>query len=474
MTRKFMTKSILAVVFLAILASAAPVWPVQNGDARFFDNGTAGFEWGVRALAFILGFGLGAFIVRIWVGKKKKHRFERQEKEIFRLAMRKNGFLAMADIVVGTSANSRDAKEILEGMTSRGDAGTNVTETGVIVYEFFDLADRDYSGLESGEWNDAQNPFQEQTDSPEDRISVGDSMPDIRREEYETLANLYRKTNGDKWKNNTGWLCDSDISKWFGIECAKGRVESIRLYGNGLEGTLPDLGALADLRKLSLYQNHLEGTIPELKALTRLRELNMHNNQLTGTIPDIGTLADLRELNLYKNRLRGPLPDLSGLTRLEIIHFEHNLISGPLPRLSQMKNLRNAEFNGNRFEGNIPDLTGLGKLRGINMQDNLLTGPIPDLSTLTGLMQIMLYKNRLTGRIPDLSALKKLHTLNLFDNRLSGPVPDLSSLPKLVNLSLHDNDLCRDPKIDYGRWREKLDKFPICKTRKPSAYPESG
>ena len=73
----------------------------------------------------------------------------------------------------------------------------------------------------------------------------------------------------------------------FGVECNKGRVEVIKLYENGLEGTLPDLSALTHLRRLSLQRNRLSGSIPDLSALVQLRELNLNNNRFSGTVPEL-------------------------------------------------------------------------------------------------------------------------------------------------------------------------------------------
>ncbi len=47
-------------------------------------------------------------------------------------------------------------------------------------------------------------------------------------------------------------------------------------------------------------------------------------------------------------------------------------------------------------------------------------------------------------------------------NNLSGPVPDLSALKKLKNLKLDNNHLCLDPAVNYGKWKMKLGKFPLC------------
>ncbi|KAI5074278.1 hypothetical protein GOP47_0010239 [Adiantum capillus-veneris] len=63
-------------------------------------------------------------------------------------------------------------------------------------------------------------------------------------------------------------------------------LTEIRLNGNGLQGEIPDMSALANLKILDLSNNKLSGSIPNfLATLKNLKLLNLQNNDLSGEIP---------------------------------------------------------------------------------------------------------------------------------------------------------------------------------------------
>ena len=128
------------------------------------------------------------------------------------------------------------------------------------------------------------------------------------------LVAFYNATNGDDWTDNTNWLSDAPIDQWYGVAIdAGGRVQSLRLGGNGLSGTVPpEIGRLSNLRELSLSDNRLTGEIPaELGSLPRLASLELSNNQLSGQIPrELASLSgNLTGLDLRGNHLTGCIPD---------------------------------------------------------------------------------------------------------------------------------------------------------------------
>jgi hypothetical protein len=73
---------------------------------------------------------------------QKKDEYVRREKEIIRLAQQKAGRLSIPDIVAETSMNSDDAEHIMRELTTKGYVDMQVTESGVIVYEFYEIAHR--------------------------------------------------------------------------------------------------------------------------------------------------------------------------------------------------------------------------------------------------------------------------------------------------------------------------------------------
>ena len=94
------------------------------------------------------------------------------------------------------------------------------------------------------------------------------------------LVALYHATNGDNWTNNTNWLTDAPLHKWYGVDTDNGwNVHELSLTDNRLTGRLP----------------------PELGDLHFVKGLYFDNNQLTGHIPpELG--------NLSKNLVRAVAP----------------------------------------------------------------------------------------------------------------------------------------------------------------------
>eukprot|EP00752_Nemacystus_decipiens_P016381 g14643.t1 len=123
----------------------------------------------------------------------------------------------------------------------------------------------------------------------------------------DALSALHNATDGPKWKNNTNWNTDADLSEWYGVKLnGEGRVAELSLGNNNLRGRIPEeLGKLSALHKLVLYGNQLPGAIPpELGDLGELRKLWLSNNQLTGPIPaELGNLHALKQLLLFDNQL---------------------------------------------------------------------------------------------------------------------------------------------------------------------------
>ena len=95
----------------------------------------------------------------------------------------------------------------------------------------------------------------------------------ISPEECGALVMLYEETNGPNWANNANWLqVDGATSPcdWYGVTCANGGVDELRLNGNGLGGRLPAaVGQLTNLRVLDLSGNRLGPRIAsQICALT--------------------------------------------------------------------------------------------------------------------------------------------------------------------------------------------------------------
>ena len=213
--------------------------------------------------------------------------------------------------------------------------------------------------------------------------------------ERTALTALYNAAGGANWTRNDNWLSGQPLSTWYGVSTdANGRVTELRLGGNGLRGTIPELSALANLEELLLANNLLTGAVPELNAFPKLKVMNLSRNRLSGPIPDLSPLARIERLSLSHNRLTGSIPDLSALANLTNLDLESNRLSGPIPDLSALANLRTLTLGTNRLSGPVPELGALVNLVSLALQHNLLSGPLPDLRVLPNLVQLNLTANR--------------------------------------------------------------------------------
>ncbi|MEN8218677.1 MAG: leucine-rich repeat domain-containing protein [Pseudomonadota bacterium] len=283
-------------------------------------------------------------------------------------------------------------------------------------------------------------------DEPADYTAV----TQIPLTEYEILVTFYNSTNGDNWKNNSGWFETNTPCNWYGMSCNDGHISGFKLSSNELTGTIPtELANLSNLGALNLRGNQLTGSIPtELANLSNLGDLNLSYNQLTGSIPiELGNLTNLESLSLGDNQLSGSIPsELGNLTNLESLSLGDNQLSGSIPsELGNLTNLTGLYLRGNRLTDSIPsELGNLTNLTELDLPYNQLTGSIPiELGNLTNLESLSLGDNQLTGSIPiELGNLSNLTWLNLNSNQLTGSIPtELGNLTNLWNLWLMDNKL---------------------------------
>ena len=254
----------------------------------------------------------------------------------------------------------------------------------------------------------------------------------------EALVALYESAGGENWVTRTNWLSDEPMAQWYGIAIDEdGRVATIDLGNNGLEGSIPpEIGQLTGLEELSIGLNEFSGSLPkEIGDLSSLETLGLHNNQFSGPIPlELASLPSLRYLNLSLNSFSGPIPqELGALSTLEHLILHSNELSGPIPR----------------------EIGNLAELQTLRLEANQLSGPIPqELGRLSRLIYLFVDLNQLTGPVPpalgDLTSLNELHIAN---NRLSGPLPQ-----ELTELSLRrfwwsgNPGLCLPDTTEFSAW----------------------
>ena len=205
--------------------------------------------------------------------------------------------------------------------------------------------------------------------------------------EYAVLAEFYKATNGPNWINKTNWLANCDPCSWYGVTCTNGRVRSLDLSYNNLNGNLPaSLSTLTNLIYFRMYGNQLSGTLPaSLGSLTNLQEVNLQHNNLSGTIPaSFSALTSLYLLDLQNNQLNGSIPvSLSALSSLQSLFLNDNQLSGSIPTLP---NLQSIYLNNNQLSGSVPaSLSKLTNLVTLYLNANQLSGCFPaSLSALCG------------------------------------------------------------------------------------------
>ena len=119
----------------------------------FFLNAVEkGVDAGDIAAVFLLGIApvaAGGMLIRSHFKDKQKVALEKkkvlqtqQEKEIILLAQQKGGRLSIPEIVAGTSLSTIEADQLMREMTTKGYVDMQVTDAGVIIYEFYEIAHR--------------------------------------------------------------------------------------------------------------------------------------------------------------------------------------------------------------------------------------------------------------------------------------------------------------------------------------------
>ena len=125
--------------------------------------------------------------------------------------------------------------------------------------------------------------------------------------EKNVLEELYLKTNGVNWFNNTNWCSIyKPKHKWYGVTVNSAHhVTELDLSFNNLKGEIPaSLSKLLYLTSLKLNCNQLTGTIPQVLArLKNLKVLTLDHNQLTGG--DLESFKALKHFTIQWNHTSG-------------------------------------------------------------------------------------------------------------------------------------------------------------------------
>ena len=300
---------------------------------------------------------------------------------------------------------------------------------------------------------DDNNPLTTDDQIQNDCSCSGDTQ-DCNHPDYDALMELYVSTRGINWIINNGWKegaegtscdpCNFNGETWYGIECLNGRVSSLQMGSNNLNGPLTTL-QLDSLVILRLQNNDLTGTIPPFGQFKKLEFFGLNFNKISGEIPSLDNNKNLVSVFLDYNLLTGEIPQLNGLN-LSTFSISNNLLSGNIPSFNDVNNLEAFQCNGNFLTDTIPDLINMPLLFIFNCENNLLTGELPKLEQLPNLSTFASSGNNLTGNIPVINELSSLSYFGIADNDIAGcynlslcdiPNFDSSNNPKLPNQGDH-------------------------------------
>ena len=280
-------------------------------------------------------------------------------------------------------------------------------------------------------------------------VSVCESMNTDR----DVLSVLYNELNGPDWTESENWLTEVPIGEWHGVETdTEGRVRSITLVNNRLEGDIPsELGQLTGLETLNLSDNLLTGTLPiVLGRLTSLADLQLQGNiGLTGYLPETFTaLENLERLVMHRTQVCAQQSSdiqawLAGIQERRItdcddLRFERIALDALYKRTQGRNWTVNEGWGSNEYAGSWFGVT--------TNDDGLVTG-------------MNLAANNLQGRLPsDIYLLGHLTHLDLTDNpHLGGPLPAELTRLNLDTLLLAGTQLCFSEDDEFQDWLSTIE-----------------
>ncbi|CAA2996542.1 probable LRR receptor-like serine threonine-kinase At1g67720 isoform X1 [Olea europaea subsp. europaea] len=140
------------------------------------------------------------------------------------------------------------------------------------------------------------------------------------------LSALHSMSVKSDWTEECGDPCIPTNWEW--VTCSTTtppRITKIVLSGKNINGAIPsELKNMEELTELWLDGNSLDGPIPDMSSLVNLKILHLENNKLTGPLPSyLASLPNLQELYIQNNSLTGNIPP-SLLTGKIIFKYEGN------------------------------------------------------------------------------------------------------------------------------------------------------
>lgn len=237
--------------------------------------------------------------------------------------------------------------------------------------------------------------------------------------DVKALTALAISTNHANWKQSDNWLQNgTSICTWFGIVCnTAGRVTSVDMTDNGLEGELPD-----ELKYLTeLVKFHLKGSRPD--NYKGCPKMNFKNSSLR----PLYNLSKVTTVDAEYACIGGTLEGVHGMKAMESFQVHGNYISGTIPAaIGELTNVVILKLGRNPITGTLPAITTLKKVVKFNCNFCALTGTFPDIfGDLPSLNQSYWDGNGFTGSLPpSLGKAKHLTKLSFNINNFTGPIPE--------------------------------------------------
>ena len=284
--------------------------------------------------------------------------------------------------------------------------------------------------------------------SAEDAFGAASSVDSIKHRERQALGDMYRRTNGAKWRRRDGWMSSKSYCEWYGVTCLEKDfgVAFVDLRDNGMEGDMPQaIDELKLLQGLDLSYNRLEGRLSAmLGELKTLRYLLVRSNALYSDIP-AGLFrkgSPLTQLDLSDNSLSGAIPgrEFVYLTSLRMFNVSNNALTGTIPNIASLPALEIFSASTNALRGAVPHFDDAAKIRFFDVSKNALHGLIPSLSSVPSWVLFDVSHNSLTGELPRTALPRTLRVFSCANNNLNGTVPQtFAQLPKVEHLDFSAN-----------------------------------
>lgn len=298
-------------------------------------------------------------------------------------------------------------------------------------------------------------------------------------DELAILAEFYIALGGPQWDETDGWDIFADMEsaddlslpayleknidpctdKFQGVVCVDGRVVTISLPNNGLEGLVPSsLFDLPQLEELDLSGNEIrldsEYGFGEIGNAANLQKVDFSSNDIQ-KFTGIGAAAGLRELVVDDAYFFSELEEeLFQLKELRILHMQFSGLKGRIPPgIGGMTNLEAINLYGNELTGRIPTEIGLlSRMWHVDFSENNLTGNLPTvaINKLVHLQKFHVHQSSrgsegITGELPAFDKNTQLHMLDVNSNKMSGSIPSnflagVEDVGQLMEIDIGYND----------------------------------